>query len=276
MLSQYLVGKATDKKRGVLRFGTNAEVTAGLLDNVAVSAKDVKDIAAPDATTVVKGVVKIKTDGTLAGADDTTVPTSLATKTYADALAIAGAPDASESVKGIAELADTAQAIAGTDDARIMTPKKVADVFAAPFALGSGTPAAGAFTTLSKAGAGSTWEITVVKNAQGYNDWTSVAASDGAQAATPAPSAINSPKAAVGAPRSTYETPEERAQRQVLIVRQSSLNVALGTLSVGAKTIKPDDVIALAKVYENYVFDVKDPGPSGFEDIPDFDVPTVD
>jgi len=135
---------------------------------------------------------------------------------------------------------------------------------------------ASAFTTLSKAGAGSTWEITVVKNAQGYNDWTSVAASDGAQAASPAPSAINSPKAAVGATRSTYETPEERAQRQILIVRQSCLSVACNTLGVGAKAVKPDDVIAVAKQYENYVFDVKDPGESGFTDLPDFDVPTVE
>jgi len=141
---------------------------------------------------------------------------------------------------------------------------------------------ASAFTILSKAGAGSTWEITVVKNAQGYNDWTSVAASDGAQAATPAPSAINSPKAAVGATRSTYETPEERAQRQILIVRQSCLSVACNTLGVGAKAVKPDDVIALAKRYSDYVFDVKgtsdqrETGPSGFDDIPDFDVPTVD
>ena len=135
---------------------------------------------------------------------------------------------------------------------------------------------AGAFTTLSKAGAGSTWEITIVKNAQGYNDWTAVAAASADSAPAAVPGAINSPKATVGATRSTYETPEERAQRQILIVRQSSLNVALGTLSVGAKTIKPDDVIALAKVYENYVFDVKDPGESGFADLPDFDVPTVD
>ena len=135
---------------------------------------------------------------------------------------------------------------------------------------------AGAFTTLSKAEQGTVWEVTVVKNAQGYNDWTAVVPSEGAQAPQVAPSAINSTKAAVGATRSTYETPEERAQRQVLIVRQSSLNVALGTLSVGAKIVKPADVIALAKQYENYVFDVKDPGDPGFEDLPDFDIPTVE
>lgn len=134
---------------------------------------------------------------------------------------------------------------------------------------------AGAFKTLSEAAAGSTWEVSVVKNAQGYNDWPTVVASNGA-AAEAAPQAINSAKAAVGAgARSTYETPEERAQRQILIVRQSSLSAAVSTLAVGAKSVKPEDVIAVAKQYANYVFDVKDPGPSGFEDLPDFDVPEV-
>ena len=95
------------------------------------------------ATTSTPGIVTINDDGTLTGADDTTVPTSLATKTYADALAIAGAPDASTSVKGIAELCTTAEATAGTDTSRIMTSANVASVFAAPPALGSGTPAAG-------------------------------------------------------------------------------------------------------------------------------------
>ena len=106
-----------------------------------------------DATTTVAGIVKINTDGTLAGADNTTVPTALATKTYADALAIAGAPDASTSVKGIAELATTAEATTGTDTSRIMTPANVASVMAAPPAIGSGTPGAGSFTTLAATGA---------------------------------------------------------------------------------------------------------------------------
>jgi len=131
-------------------------------------------------------------------------------------------------------------------------------------------------SVLKGATTGQTYEVTVVKGESGYNDWTAAVLSDGTQAPTPAPSAMTSSKASVGATRSTYETPEERAQRQVLIVRQSSLNVALGTLSVGAKVVKPADVIALAKQYENYVFDVKDPGDSGFGDLPDFDVPTVE
>ncbi len=125
---------------------------------------------------------------------------------------------------------------------------------------------AAAFKALAQAAPGSIWDVEVVKNAQGYNDWTSVQPSNGA----PAAAAPGKAPTTSTAPRTGYETPEERAQRQILIVRQSSLSSAVATLSVGAKAVKPSDVIALAQEYENYVFGIKDPGPSGFEDLPDF------
>jgi hypothetical protein len=84
--------------------------------------------------------------------------------------------------------------------------------------------------------------------------------------------AISQSKAATPAPRSNYETPEERAQRQVLIVRQSSLSSAVAMLTAGAKTPpKVEDVLALASRLEGFVFGIKDPGPTGFNDIPDFE-----
>lgn len=132
---------------------------------------------------------------------------------------------------------------------------------------------ASAFKALVDAQPGSTWEITVVKNAQGYNDWTSVSASAG-EAASSAP---KSGTGSAAPQRSAYETPEERAQRQVYIIRQSSLSAAVATLSVGAKAVRPDDVIKLATDYTDFVLNgVKaDPGPSGFEDLPAFDIPEV-
>jgi len=142
---------------------------------------------------------------------------------------------------------------------------------------------ASAFNTLKDAQAGSQWEVTVVKNAQGYNDWTAVVAASGAAPAAnvpaSAPTGLSTGKAQLG-PKSTYETPEERAQRQILIVRQSSVSAAVSTLSVGAKAVKPADVIAVAKEYEAYVFgigggSISDTGPSAFADMPDFDVPEV-
>lgn len=128
------------------------------------------------------------------------------------------------------------------------------------------------FGTLSSAQPGESYEITVVKNDKGYNDWVSAVKGG----AVTAPAAAGKP--ATATPKSTYETPEERAQRQVLIVRQSSLSSSAAVLTAGAKTPPAGDaVIALAKQFEAYVFgaEQKDAGPSGFEDMPDFDIPEV-
>jgi hypothetical protein len=68
--------------------------------------------------------------------------------------------------------------------------------------------------------------------------------------------------------KSTYETPEERARRQVLIVRQSSLANAVAMLSPGAKgSIKKEDVLVLAQQLSEWVFSTE-PG-AAFDDIPD-------
>ena len=51
-----------------------------------------------------------------------------------------------------------------------------------------------------------------------------------------------------------YETADERALRQVMIVRQSSLAQAVALLSAnGGKKNSPQDVISIAKVFENWV-----------------------
>jgi len=128
---------------------------------------------------------------------------------------------------------------------------------------------ASSFTTLASASQGSVWDVTVVKNDKGYNDWTACVPSTGQ---APAPDAQATTNKANTSPRSTYETPEERAQRQVLIVRQSSLSNAVATLAVGSKSPpKPAEVIAVAQAYEAYVFGIVDPGPTGFGDVPDFE-----
>jgi len=58
--------------------------------------------------------------------------------------------------------------------------------------------------------------------------------------------------------RSNYETPEERAARQVMIVRQSSLTAALKLAELGLSTgnqafFTEEDIITSAKVFEAYV-----------------------
>lgn len=109
------------------------------------------------ATTTEYGTVLLLEDTTMAGADNTTVPTSLAIKTYADNLAIAGSPDASTTVKGLVEIATNAEAVAGTGTGGTgailaVTPSNLASIFAAPPATGGTTPAAGSFTTLAASG----------------------------------------------------------------------------------------------------------------------------
>jgi len=55
-------------------------------------------------------------------------------------------------------------------------------------------------------------------------------------------------------PKSTYETPEERALRQVMIVRQSSLSNAVAMFAAqGIKKLSPQEVITVAKQFESYV-----------------------
>ena len=130
---------------------------------------------------------------------------------------------------------------------------------------------ASSFKTLSEANQGSTWDVTVVKNDKGYNDWTAVSVANGSAPVAAAATGTGKPNPT---PKSTYETPEERAQRQVLIVRQSSVGSAVTALSAGVKSPpKASDVIAYAKELEAYVFgmEVADAGPTGFDDLPDFD-----
>lgn len=64
--------------------------------------------------------------------------------------------------------------------------------------------------------------------------------------------------AAQPAPKSNYETAEERAKKQVYIVRQSSLSSAINFMeATGNKKFTEFDVIALAKQFEAYVFDTE-------------------
>ena len=107
---------------------------------------------------------------------------------------------------------------------------------------------------LSEATPGSSWEVTTVKNDAGYWDWPEVAPSNGepvAQSASPAKSGTS-----YGGGESRYETSEERAKKQIYIIRQSSLSSAVATLTAGVKTPPSgEQVIALAKQYESYVLD---------------------
>ena len=111
------------------------------------------------------------------------------------------------------------------------------------------------FDALSTAGNGDVFEINSVKNeSTGYWDWIGATKSTGGAVATkPNPNPAPAGKV-VG---SNYETPEERAKKQVYIVRQSSIANAVAFLKGEDSPV--ERVIEVAKEFEKYVFDLGQP-----------------
>jgi len=113
------------------------------------------------------------------------------------------------------------------------------------------------FATLSKATTGQQYEVDVVKEGQ-YNQWKKVTPMEQTSAAS---SGYATPNKSTPSPKSTYETPEERALRQRMIVRQSSLSNAIDTLSVnpGKDKLQIADVLQVATDYFDWVMQTDDP-----------------
>ena len=79
-----------------------------------------------------------------------------------------------------------------------------------------------AYLLLKSAKSGDVFYVVCNKNDKGYWQWDQVSREAMQPKANPSP-------------RSTYETPEERAQKQIYIVRQSSLTNAIALLGTKAK-----------------------------------------
>lgn len=104
------------------------------------------------------------------------------------------------------------------------------------------------FNSFANAKQGNVFSVEMVKNDKGYWDWTT--ATTGGAMSKPAPASIGN-----ASPKSTYETAEERANRQVLIVRQSSLSNAVEFLGLNTKKIPTaQEVVEVASFFESYVF----------------------
>ncbi len=98
--------------------------------------------------------------------------------------------------------------------------------------------------------------VSTEKDANGYWQWTAVGGADDTTdtGGSSAPSTQgNAAKPATRVSGSNYETKEERAARQVMIVRQSSLSNAVATLGIEGSKATANDVITLAKLYEQFV-----------------------
>lgn len=105
------------------------------------------------------------------------------------------------------------------------------------------------FKGVSEAAAGQVFLVKSEKDDKGYWQWVSFdrqmgeAAEVKTSAAVPAKTGGN------------WETSEERAKKQVYIVKQSSLSNAIALLSVGAKTPpNVDQVLLVAQQFTDWVF----------------------
>ena len=134
------------------------------------------------------------------------------------------------------------------------------------------------YETLSKATFGQVYYIDRTKNDKGYWDWTKASTTneEQEQVVVPTPTSNNPVKTPTASPKSTYETSEERAARQVMIVRQSSISSAVALLAAnGGKKNTAEETLAIAKEFEAYVMGKEPaavPNPESFADMPD-DVP---
>ena len=140
------------------------------------------------------------------------------------------------------------------------------------------------FDKLVEAGIGSTWEITTKpsKDPQ-YVDWVDATPAFD-DVGTPAVAALldATPDKLAGGPKpaasgysvpansipqvphkSTYETPEERAKKQVYIVRQRSISNAIAftnnNLTALPEGVTVEELLDVARKFENYVFGIAEP-----------------
>lgn len=109
------------------------------------------------------------------------------------------------------------------------------------------------YKLLCDAKQGDLFDVKSEKNDKGHWNWVEASP---AGKNTGAAGTAGAAKQASQTARSTYETPEERAKRQVYIVRQSSVSaaIALAEANGGEAPITEEDIINSARKFEAYVF----------------------
>ena len=110
------------------------------------------------------------------------------------------------------------------------------------------------FDTLKQAKSGDVFDIKSEKDANNYWQWVEMTPGEINVYTVTIPASLPRTSGGNPSPKSTYETPEERAKKQVYIVRQSSISAAV-EFSKNVKALKSaEEVIATAKLFEEYVF----------------------
>lgn len=130
------------------------------------------------------------------------------------------------------------------------------------------------FATLKDAQPGAEFTIERKKDDAGYWQWIGITSGSGASSSSSSSGTSSVSKGATPAPKSTYETPEERAKKQVYIVRQSSVTAALNFMELTKQNkASVSDVVDVAKIFEAYVFGINlDSEPAPLPDLDD-DIP---
>jgi len=98
-------------------------------------------------------------------------------------------------------------------------------------------------------------EVTITKNDAGYNQWASIDGVGERQEKLPGTAPATAAAPATRVTGSNYETPAERAQKQVYIVKQSSISAAIALASSNKEKATPEEIIAHAQKFVDYVFD---------------------
>lgn len=115
------------------------------------------------------------------------------------------------------------------------------------------------FDLITAANTGDSFDIKSEKDDNGYWQWTAASPANGITSTAQAAPTETTGKG-YSAPKSNYETAEERAKKQVYIVRQSSITSAIALTAqlkdyFNKSNDCPADIMAIAKRFEAYVLD---------------------
>jgi len=98
-----------------------------------------------------------------------------------------------------------------------------------------------------------TININAQKDDNGYWQWVGILGEGESAPVAKASASSTSKSSSTRVTGSNYETKEERAQRQVMIVRQSSISSAVNVLTAEGKSPTAQQVLDLASTFENFV-----------------------
>ena len=113
------------------------------------------------------------------------------------------------------------------------------------------------YKALEKATKGQIYTVSREKNGDGFWEWTEVKEGENENMVAEKAVAKSTSTTAKG----TWETPEERATKQLYIIRQSCLSQSVNTLTNCAKPgteINPESVTNLANYYVDFVLGTED------------------